>query len=94
MHIGDFLAVGNGYTCEGNRPRMPCMHAGKKPGETSALGRRELVSGFRRDDCVRYVIVRHDEWWLCLLVEDIFVMLIMQVTHKPPESTVDRVLFQ
>ena len=30
MHIGDFLAVGNGYTCDGNRPRMPCMHAGKE----------------------------------------------------------------
>ena len=62
MHIGDFLAVGNGYTCDGNRPRMPCMHAEKKPRETSALGRRELVSGLRRDGYVRYSIVRYNEW--------------------------------
>ena len=60
MHIGDFLAVGNGYTCDGNRPRMPCMNAGKKPGKASALGRRELVSGLRRDGYVRCGIVRYN----------------------------------
>ena len=57
-----FLAVGNGYTCDGNRPRMPCMHAGKKSEKASALGRRELVSGLRRDGYVRYSIVRYNEW--------------------------------
>ena len=61
MHIGDFLAVGNGYTCDGNRPHMPCMHAGKKSGKASALGRRELVAGLRRDGYVRYGIVRYNE---------------------------------
>ena len=57
MHIGDFLAVGNGYTCDGNRPRMTCMHTGKKSGKAYALGRRELVFGLRRDGYVRYGIV-------------------------------------
>ena len=62
MHIGDFLAVGNGYTCDGNHPHMPFMPAGKKSGKASALGRHELVSGLRRDDYFRYGIVRYDEW--------------------------------
>ena len=52
MHIGVFLGVRNGYTCDGNRPRMPCMHAGKKPEKASALGRREFVSGLRQDGYV------------------------------------------
>ena len=62
MHIGDFLAVGNGYTCDGNRPRMPCMHARKKSGKASTLGRRELVSALRQDGYVRYGIARYNEW--------------------------------
>ena len=62
MHIGDFLAVGSRYTCDGNRPRMPCMHAEKKSEKASALGRRELVSGLRRDGYVRYGMVRNNEW--------------------------------
>ena len=61
MHIGDFLAVGKGYTCDGNHPRMPCMHAGKKSRKASALGRRELVAGLLRDGYARYGIVRYDE---------------------------------
>ena len=51
MHMSDFLAVGNEYTCDGNHPHVPCMHAGKEPGKASALGRRELVAGLRRDVC-------------------------------------------
>ena len=57
-----FLAVGNGYTCDGNRPRMPCMHAEKKSGKASALGRHELIAGLRRDGYVRYDMVRNNEW--------------------------------
>ena len=45
MHIGDFHAVGNEYTCDGNHPHVSCMHAGKESGKASALGRRELVAG-------------------------------------------------
>ena len=62
MHIGDFPAVGSGYTGDGNRPRMPCMHAGKKSEKASALGRRELVSGLCWDSYLRYGIVTYNEW--------------------------------
>ena len=62
MHISDFLAVGNEYTCDGNHPHVLCMHAGKESGKASALGRRELVAGLCRDGHVRYGIVRYDEW--------------------------------
>ena len=61
MNISDFLAGGNEYTCDGNHPHVPCMHAGKESGKTSALGRRELVAGLRRDGYVRYGIVRCNE---------------------------------
>ena len=61
MHICDFIAVGNEYTCDGNRPHVPCMHAGKEYGKASALGTRELVTGLRRDGYVRYGIVRYTE---------------------------------
>ena len=58
MHISDFLAVGNEYTCDGNHPHAPCMHAGKESGKTSALGRYEFVAGLRRDGSVWYGMVR------------------------------------
>ena len=61
LHICDFLAVGNEYTCDGNHPHVPCMHAGKESGKASALGRCELVAGLRRDGYVRYGIVGYDE---------------------------------
>ena len=61
MHISDFHAVGNEYTCDGNHPHVPCMHAGKESGKASALGRRELVAGLLRDDYVWYGIVRYNE---------------------------------
>ena len=62
MHISDFLAVANEYTCDGNHPHVRCMHDGKEHGKASALGRRELVAGLRRDGCVRYGMVRNNEW--------------------------------
>ena len=58
LHIIDFLAIGNESTCDGNHSHVPCMHAGKESGKTSALGRRELVAGLRRDDYVWYGMVR------------------------------------
>ena len=58
----DFLAVGNEYTCDGNHPHVPCMHAEKEPGKASALGRCELVAGLRRDGYVRYGIVWYNGW--------------------------------
>ena len=89
MHISDFHAVGNEYTCDGNHPRVSCMHAGKESGKASALGRRELVIGLRRDGYVRYGIVRYNEWCFCWLK-----YIYLQGIYKPPESTIDRVLFQ
>ena len=67
LHICDFLAVGNEYTCDGNHPHVPRMHAGKVSGKASALGRRELVAGLHRDGYVRYGIVGYNEWWFCWL---------------------------
>ena len=31
MHNEDFFAVGNGYACDGNHPRMPFMPIGRNP---------------------------------------------------------------
>ena len=62
MHISDFHAVANVYTCDGNHPHVPCMHARKESGKASALGRRELVAVLRWDGYVRYGIVRYNEW--------------------------------
>ena len=56
-----FLAVANVYTCDGNNPHVPCMHAGKESGKASSLGRSELVAGLRRDGYVRYGIMRYSE---------------------------------
>ena len=61
MHNSDFHAVGNKHTYDDNHPHVSCMHAGKESGKASALGRRELVAGLRRDGYVRYGIVRYNE---------------------------------
>ena len=61
MHISVFLAVGNEYACDGNHTHVPCMHAGKESGKASALGRRELVAGLRRDGYIRYGTARYNE---------------------------------
>ena len=94
MHVIDFHAVGNEYTCDGNHPHVPCMHAGKESGKASALGRRELVAGLRLDSYVRYGMMGYVAWCFYLLVEVCIIMLIMQEILQPPESTVDRVLCQ
>ena len=47
-----------------------------------------------RDDRVRYGMRGYVAWCFYLLVEVYIVMLIMQGIFKPPESTVDRLLFQ
>ena len=33
MHVVDFHAVGNGFTCDDNHPHVPCMHTGRNPGK-------------------------------------------------------------
>ena len=47
-----------------------------------------------RDGRVRYGMRGYVAWCFYLLVEVYIVMLIMQGIFKPPESTVDRVLFR
>ena len=34
MHIGDFLAVGNGHACDSGHPRMPFVPTGRKTGKS------------------------------------------------------------
>ena len=47
-----------------------------------------------RDGRVRYGMRGYVTWCFYLLVEVYIVMLIMQGIFKPPETTVDRVLFR
>ena len=50
MHIGDFLAVINGYAGDSDHPCKLLMHTRRKSGKVAVLGRRELVpsSSLRR----------------------------------------------
>ena len=59
--LNNFHAVGNEHTCDDNHPHVPCMHTGRNPGKTSALGRHEFVAGLRRDGYVRYGMVGYNE---------------------------------
>ena len=62
MHNEDFFAVGNGYACDGNHPRMPFMPAGRKSGKPLSWVDTSLSLVHRRDDCVRYGMRGYDEW--------------------------------
>ena len=57
MHNEDFFAIGNGYACDGNHPRMPFMPAGREPGKSLSWVDTSLSLVPRQDGCVRY-----DEW--------------------------------
>ena len=60
MHIGDFLAVGNGQACD--HPRMLFSPAGRKPGKSLSWVDLSLSLVPRRDECVRYGMMGYDEW--------------------------------
>ena len=62
MHISDFHAVGNEYTCDGNHPHVPSMHAGKNSGKPLSWVDTSLSLVPRRDGCVQYGMMRYDEW--------------------------------
>ena len=62
MHISDFLAVGNEYTGHNNHPRELLMHTGRKPGKSWSWVDTSLSLVPRRDEYVRYGMVRLDEW--------------------------------
>ena len=61
MHIGDFLAVINGYAVIVIHPRGLFMHTGRKPGESWSWVDMSLSLVPRRDKCVRYGMMSFDE---------------------------------
>ena len=92
MHVIDFHVVGNEHTCDDNHPHVPCMHTGRNPGKPMPWVGMSLSS-------VSVGTVMSDMAWQGDISGDpvgwiIFVILIMQGILEPPESTVDRVLFQ
>ena len=62
MHIGDFLAVINGYAGDFDHPCELLMHTGRKPGKSWSWVDTSLSLVPRRDECVRYGMMRYDEW--------------------------------
>ena len=88
-----FLTVVNGYAGVSDQPRELLKHTGKKPGKSWSWVDTSLSLVPRRDEYVRYGMVRLDEWWVYLLMEILLVMLIFRRILGPPESAVGRVLF-
>ena len=61
MHSGDFFAVINGYAGDSDHPRELFMHTGRKPGKSWSWVDTSLSLVPRRDECVRYGMMRYDE---------------------------------
>ena len=57
-----FFAVRNGYACDSNHLRMPFMPTGRKPGKSLSWVDTSLSLVPRQDGCVRYGMMRYDEW--------------------------------
>ena len=57
-----FFAVRIGYACDNNHLRMPFMPTGRKPGKSLSWVDTSLSLVPRRDECVRYGMMRYDEW--------------------------------
>ena len=62
MHIGDFLAVGNGHACDSDHPRMPFVPTERKMGKSLSWVDPSLSLVPRRDECVWYGMMGYDEW--------------------------------
>ena len=56
-----FFAVRNGYAGDGNHTRKLLMHTGRKPGKSLSWVDTSLSLVPRRDECVRYGMMRFDE---------------------------------
>ena len=54
--------VSNGYICDLDHPRELLMHNGRKPGKSWSWVDTSLSLVPRRDEYVRYGMVRLDEW--------------------------------
>ena len=72
---------------------LSCIPEGK-PGRPLSWVDTVLFLVLCRDGRVRYGVRGYVAWCFYLLVEVYIVMLIMQGIFKPPETTVDRVLFR
>ena len=57
-----FFAVRNGYAGDSNQPRELFMHTGRKPGKSLSWVDTSLSLVPRPDECVRYGMMRYDEW--------------------------------
>ena len=57
-----FFAVRNGDACDNNHLRMPFMPTRRKPGKSLSWVDTSLSLVPRRDECVRYGMMRYDEW--------------------------------
>ena len=79
------LAVGNGHACDSDHPRMPFMSLSWVDPSLSLVP--------RRDECVRHGMrgmMSGDS--VCWMKYTRYANLAGKI--KPPESTIDRVLFQ
>ena len=72
---------------------LSCIPEGK-PGRPLSWVDTVLFLVLCRDGHVRYGMRGYVAWCFYLLVEVYFVILIVQGMPKPPESTIDRVLFR
>ena len=57
-----FFAVRNGYAGDSNHPRKLFMHTRRKPGKSLSWVDTSLSLVPRRDEYIRYGMVRYDEW--------------------------------
>ena len=56
------FVVSNGYAGVSDHPRELLMHTGRKPGKSWSWVDTSLSLVPRRDECVRYDMVRFDGW--------------------------------
>ena len=57
-----FFAVRNGYAGDSDHPRELFTHTRRKPGKSRSWVDTSLSLVPRRDECVRYGMMRYDEW--------------------------------
>ena len=57
-----FVVVRNGHASDRNHPRKLFMHTGRKPGKSLSWVDTSLSLVPRRHECVRYGMMRYDEW--------------------------------
>ena len=55
------FAVGNGHACDSDHPCMLFVPAGRKPGKSLSWVDLSLSLVPRRDESVRYCMMRYDE---------------------------------